>query len=98
VRLVAPRLQSLAGTDRSRSAGADRDKTVTPKAMMQKATAATIFWTTLTVNRSSKIQTLNTMATAGSTTTIKGWDTLNGPLCSAACWSTEPTTPEATNA
>ena len=33
----------------------------------------------ITVNRSSKIQTLNTMATAGSTTTISGWETLNGP-------------------
>ena len=30
------------------------------------------FWAGLTGNRSPKIQTLNTMATAGSTTTISG--------------------------
>ena len=50
------------------------------------------------MKRSSKIQTLKTMATAGSTTTINGWDTLSGPTCSAACWSTEPTTAATINA
>ena len=97
-KIVAREIHSLTDIERSRSLGAVRDKMVTPIAMTQKATPATTFWARLTVNRSSKTHTLSTIATAGSTTTISGWDTLNGPTCKAACWSTEPRTPEAINA
>lgn len=37
------RPQSLTGIDESRSVGAARDRTVTPRAMTQKATPATAF-------------------------------------------------------
>ena len=90
-RVIAGALHSLTGIVESRSVGAVRPKVATPMAITQKAAPATILWARLAVKRSSKIQTLRTMATAGSTTTIRGWETLNGPTCKAACWSTEPT-------
>jgi hypothetical protein len=45
------------------------------------------------VKYSSKIQTLSPMLVMGSTITRKGCDTLSGPTCSVACWSSSVASP-----
>ena len=74
----------------SRSCGAVRVSTVTPKAMTANAAMAMAIFTGLLVNRSSNSQTLKMMLANGSVMTKIGCDTLSGPTCSAACCSTVP--------
>ena len=62
----------------------------TPTAITAKATTAMAILAGLSVKRSPNSQTLRMMLANGSTMTRIGWDTLSGPTCSAACWSSAP--------
>ena len=88
----------LAGVDGVRSAGAVRVSMVTPAAITAKATTAMVIFAGLLVKRSPNSQMLKMMLAKGSVMTSSGWDTLSGPTCSVACWSTVPVTVAAMNA
>ncbi len=72
-------------------AGVVRASTAAAAHMTEKDRIPTVSRNGFSVNTSSKIQTLSTMLTIGSTITMNGCEMLSGPTCKAAWLSSSAT-------